>query len=84
MAVGLAMDHVGIHILCPNGIFYVNLACFVAIWNILWLFDIFFPVLVRCTTKDLATLIYRYNVCMYIPSTVGSSERKKYPSFPGT
>jgi hypothetical protein len=28
----------------------------VAIWYILWLFDMFFPVLVCCTEENLATL----------------------------
>jgi hypothetical protein len=30
---------------------------FVAIWYILWLFYIFFPILVCCTTNTLATLL---------------------------
>jgi hypothetical protein len=39
----------------PNGLFYGHLVYFVAIWYILWLFDIFFPVLVCRTRKNLAT-----------------------------
>jgi hypothetical protein len=53
---GLAMEDVGIS--------YVHLVNFPAIWHILWQFDIcvyprfgtFFPVLVCCTKKNLATL----------------------------
>jgi hypothetical protein len=36
--------------------FYGHLVYFTAIWSILWLFGIFFPVLVCCTKKNLATL----------------------------
>jgi hypothetical protein len=46
------------------GILYVHLVYFtaignithIAIWYILWSFGIFFPVLVCCTKKNLATL----------------------------
>jgi hypothetical protein len=46
------------------GIFYGHLICLDGIWCIswpfgiciLWLFGIFFPVLVCCTNKNLATL----------------------------
>jgi hypothetical protein len=34
------------------------LECFVEIWDILWSFGRFFPVLVSCTKKHLATLNY--------------------------
>jgi hypothetical protein len=37
------------YILCPFGIFYGHLVYFVVIWTI-------FPVLVRCSKKNLATL----------------------------
>jgi hypothetical protein len=42
------------------GIFYGRFVYFTAIWYILWilrLFGIFYPVLVRCTKKNLATLL---------------------------
>jgi hypothetical protein len=45
------------YILCPFGLFYGNLVYFVAISYILGLFGNFFPVLVHCTKKDLATLL---------------------------
>jgi hypothetical protein len=38
------------------GIFYVHLVNGPAIWLILWPFGAFFPVLVCCTKKNLATL----------------------------
>jgi hypothetical protein len=47
-----------------DGIFYVHLVNFTAIGNILWPFGVFcghlvlfFPVLVCCTKKNLATLV---------------------------
>jgi hypothetical protein len=47
-----------------DGIFYGHMVNFVAIWYILWLFGlfcghfgIFSPVLVCCSTKNLATLV---------------------------
>jgi hypothetical protein len=50
-----------------TGIFYgllVHFACnvvyFVAIWYILWLFGILFPVLVFCTKKNLAPCLFPY------------------------
>jgi hypothetical protein len=50
--VGLAMDDVGI--------FYGHLVYFTAIWHAFWTFGIFcgnfFPVLVCCTKKNLATM----------------------------
>jgi hypothetical protein len=45
------------YILWPFGIFYSHVVYFVDIWCILWLFGIFCPVLVRCTKKNLATLV---------------------------
>jgi hypothetical protein len=36
---------------------YGHLVYFVALWYILWLFGTFFPVLVSCTKKNLATLV---------------------------
>jgi hypothetical protein len=44
-------------ILRPLQIFYGHLVYFVVIWYILWSFGIFFPVLVSCTKKNLATLL---------------------------
>jgi hypothetical protein len=38
-------------------IFYGHLVHFTAIWYILWLFGIYFPALVFCTKKNLATLL---------------------------
>jgi hypothetical protein len=46
-----------LNILKPFGLFYGHLIYFVTIWNILWLFAIFFPVLVCCDKKNLATLV---------------------------
>jgi hypothetical protein len=40
----------------PWKIFCGHLVYFVAIWYILWSFGVFFPVLVYCTKKNLATL----------------------------
>jgi hypothetical protein len=37
--------------------FMVNLVYLLAIWYIKWLFGIFFPVLVYCTKKNMATLV---------------------------
>jgi hypothetical protein len=48
---GLAMENLGI--------FYDHLVYFTAVENILWSFGIFFPVLVFCTEKNLATLVRR-------------------------
>jgi hypothetical protein len=39
------------------GIFYVHFVYFTAIWYIFRLFGIYFPVLVCCSKKNLATLI---------------------------
>jgi hypothetical protein len=44
------------YIIWPFAKFYGNLVHFVAICQILWLFGIYFPVLVCCPTKNLATL----------------------------
>jgi hypothetical protein len=44
------------YILWPFGLFNCNWKYFMAIWYILWSFGIFFPVLVFCTKKNLATL----------------------------
>jgi hypothetical protein len=43
------------YILCPFGLSYCHLVYFVAIWHTVWLFGTFFPVLVCCATKNLAT-----------------------------
>jgi hypothetical protein len=68
--VGLAMEGAGIfyghlvyfvaiwYILWLFGIFCGHLVYFVANWYILWLFGIHSPVLVFCTKKNLATLMY--------------------------
>jgi hypothetical protein len=40
----------------PFGLFYGNLGYFMCIWYILYSFGTFFPVLVSCTKKNLATL----------------------------
>jgi hypothetical protein len=45
---GLAVEDVGI--------FYRHLVYFTAIWYTLWTFGMFFPVLVCCTKKNLASL----------------------------
>jgi hypothetical protein len=51
-----------LYIICPFGLFYGYLVYFVALWYILWLFGIYFPVMVCCTTKNLATLPFaRFN-----------------------
>jgi hypothetical protein len=48
------------YIICPFGLFYGYLVYCVAICYILWLCIWYiFPVLVRCTNKDLATLVTR-------------------------
>jgi hypothetical protein len=44
-------------ILWSFGIFGGHLVYFVVIWNILWPFDIYFPILVYCAKKNLATLL---------------------------
>jgi hypothetical protein len=59
---GLRMDYVGI--------FYSQLVYFVAIWYSLWLFGMFFPVLVLCAKKNLATLF----------SSRNGDVNQKYPS----
>jgi hypothetical protein len=38
------MEDVGRYILLPFGLFYDHLEYFVAVWSILWLLGIFFPV----------------------------------------
>jgi hypothetical protein len=43
------------YILGPTGKFYGHLVHFMVIWYILWSFGIIFPVLLCCTTKNLAT-----------------------------
>jgi hypothetical protein len=48
------------YILWLLGIFCGHLPNFVAICHILWLFGMNFPVLVCCTTKNLATLLPSY------------------------
>jgi hypothetical protein len=44
------------YILWPFGIFYGHLGYFMTIWYTLCSFGTFFPVLVSCTKKNLATL----------------------------
>jgi hypothetical protein len=44
------------YILWSFGLFCGNFVYFVALWYILWSFGIYFPVLVCCTKKNLATL----------------------------
>jgi uncharacterized membrane protein YiaA len=44
-------------ILRPFGLFYGYLVYFVTLWYIFSLFGTFFPVLVYCTMKNLATLV---------------------------
>jgi hypothetical protein len=46
------------YILWRFGIFYRHLGYFMTIWYILWSFGTFCPVLVSCTKKNLATLVY--------------------------
>jgi hypothetical protein len=41
------------------GIYYGQLVYFTAIWYILWPFGIFFPVLVCCPKKNMASLAQR-------------------------
>jgi hypothetical protein len=45
------------YILWPFGIFYDHLVHFVFIWYVLCSFGTFFPFLVSCTKKNLATLL---------------------------
>jgi hypothetical protein len=52
---GLALKDVGI--LFGNLVYFTAIRySFVTILDVLWLFYVFFPVLVRCTEKNLATL----------------------------
>jgi hypothetical protein len=46
------------YILWPLGIFYDHCVHFMIIWYILCSFGTFFPVLVSCTKKNLATLVH--------------------------
>jgi hypothetical protein len=67
------MEDVGTYILWPFILFYGLSVYFVAIWNILWLFGIYFPVLVCCTKKNLATLLASINfpkllICVLRPA----------------
>jgi hypothetical protein len=39
------------------GIFYDHYGLFYGLWKYLWQFGIFLPILVFCTTKNLATLV---------------------------
>jgi hypothetical protein len=48
------------YILLTRNLFYGHFIYFVAIWCILWLFGILFPVLECCTKKNLATLVVRW------------------------
>jgi hypothetical protein len=45
------------YILCPFGPTYSHFVHFVAIWFIVWLSGIIFPILVRCTENNLAILL---------------------------
>jgi hypothetical protein len=47
------------YILRPFGVFYGYLGYFAAIWQISWEFGLIFPILVRCTKKNLAALPLR-------------------------
>jgi hypothetical protein len=51
------------YILRPFGLFYGHLPYFVDIWYISWLFGIYFPILVCCSDKNLATLVLRITPC---------------------
>jgi hypothetical protein len=53
---GLGMENVGTYIVWTFGIFFCHLMNFMGIWYILRSFGVFFPVLVRCTKKNLATM----------------------------
>jgi hypothetical protein len=44
-------------ILWSFGLFYGQKVYFMDLWYVLWSFGIFSPVLVRCTEKNLATLL---------------------------
>jgi hypothetical protein len=53
------------YILWPLDPIYGHLVYFVTIWYILWLFGIFFPGVVCCTKKNLATLLaWSMKVCL--------------------
>jgi hypothetical protein len=71
---GLAIENIGTFYGHYIGLFCGHLVYFVAIWYILWLLGILFPVLMCCTKKNLATLIYAANVgaCLlkYCPRTM--------------
>jgi hypothetical protein len=56
---GLAMEDFGI-LRAILSIIYAKMVYFMAIWYILCSFGIFFPVLVCCAEKNLATLLPRY------------------------
>jgi hypothetical protein len=43
---------------CGHLVFLWSFGLFVVIWYILWLFGIFFTIMVCCTQKNLATLLY--------------------------
>jgi hypothetical protein len=54
------------------GIFYGHLVHFMDFWYGWWLFGMFFPVLVFCTKKNLATLVSRRMiVCNSVCNTNG-------------
>jgi hypothetical protein len=50
------LENVDMYILWTFGIFYGHLANFMTLWNMLCSSDAFFPLLVSCTKKILATL----------------------------
>jgi hypothetical protein len=58
---GLGLENVDIPILWPFGIFFEHLGYFMTIWHIVCSFVTFFPVLVSCTKKNLATLVRPLN-----------------------
>jgi hypothetical protein len=58
------------------GIFYSQLLYFMAIWYILWLFGIYFPVLVCCIEKNLETLILSLHT-IHVAIDLGRQKRPK-------
>jgi hypothetical protein len=60
------------------GIFYGQLVYIVAIWYILWIFGLFFPVLVCCIKKNLATLQVMMKTYKNILSFLSSTMYKHY------
>jgi hypothetical protein len=60
------MEDVSIPILCPFGQFSGHLTYFMNIWHIFCSFGTFFPVLVSCPKKNLATLLGTPLFCIVI------------------